>query len=96
MFSWGYFEIPTPKTFENIQKNVFSTVLIPTWKLLCRYLSGSDQKRKDILGFQNFPEAFTNVCLFSLTLQTCKAKFPTSTKGDANKSVSYEFSQETA
>ena len=66
MFSWRCFEIPTPKTLENIQKNVFSAVLIPDWKLLCRYFSGSAQKRKDILRFRNFPEAFINACLFLL------------------------------
>ena len=72
MFSWGCFEIPTPKTLENIQKNVFSAVLIPDWKLLCRYFSGSAQKRKDILRFRNFPEAFTNVCLFLLRYRLAK------------------------
>ena len=69
MFLWGGFKIPTPKTLEkleNIQKNVFSVVLIPDWKLLCRYFSGSAQKRKDILRFRNFPIAFANGCLFLL------------------------------
>ena len=81
MFSWGCFEIPTPKTLENIQKNVFSAVLIPDWKLLCRYFSGSAQKRKDIPRFRNFPEAFINVCLFLLRYRlACKATklFPVS------------------
>ena len=98
MFLWRGFKIPTPKTLEkleNIQKNVFSVVLIPDWKLLCRPFTGSAQKRKDIPRFRNFPEAFTNMCLFSLTLQACKAKLPTSTKADPNKSVSCEFCQET-
>ena len=69
MFLWGGFEIPTSKTLEkleNIQKNVFNAVLIPDWKSLCRHLFGSAQKRKDILRFQSFPEAFANVYLFLL------------------------------
>ena len=61
MLWWGCFEIPTPKTLENMQKNVFSVVLIPDWKFLWRYFTRSAQKRKDILRFRNFPEAFTNV-----------------------------------
>ena len=64
---WGGFKIPALKTLENlenIQENVFSVVLIPDWKFLCRYLSGSAQKRKDILRFRNYPAAFANVCLF--------------------------------
>ena len=71
----GGFNIPTPKTLEkleNIQKNVFSVVLIPDWKFLCRYFSGSAQKRKDILKFRNFPEAFPNVCLFLLRYKLAK------------------------
>ena len=72
MLWWGYFEIPTPKTLENMQKNVFSAVLIPDWKFLCRYFTGSAQKRKDILRFQHFPEAFTNVCLFLLRYKLAK------------------------
>ena len=66
---WGGFKIPALKTLENlenIQENVFSVVLIPDWKFLCRYFSGSAQKRKDILRFRNFPEASANVCLFLL------------------------------
>ena len=69
MFLWGGFKIPTPGTLENlenIQKNLFSVVLIPNWKFLCRYFTGNDQKRKDTLRFQNFPEIFTNVCPFLL------------------------------
>ena len=61
MLWWGSFEIPAPKTLGNMQKKVFSAVLIPDWKFLCRYFTGSAQKRKDILRFRNFPEAFTNV-----------------------------------
>ena len=72
MLWWGCFEIPTPKTLENMQKNVFSAVLIPDWKLLCRYFSGSAQKRQDILRFRNFPEAFINVCLFLLCYRLAK------------------------
>ena len=72
MFSWKFFEIPTPKSLENIQKNVFSGVQIPDWKFLCRCLSGSAQKRKDIPRFRNFPEAFANVCLFLLRYRLAK------------------------
>ena len=54
--SWGCFEIVAPKTLENIQKNVFSGVLTPDWKLLCRYLFRSAQKRKHILRFWKFPK----------------------------------------
>ena len=50
-FSWGCFETRTPKTLENIQKNVFSVALRLDWKFLCRYFSWSAQKRKDILRF---------------------------------------------
>ena len=57
MFSWECFEIATPKTLENIQKNVFSGVLI--WKFLCKYFSvkesevlRSAKKRKEILRFR--------------------------------------------
>ena len=38
MFSWGCFEIADTKTLQYIQKNVFSRVLMPDWKLLCRYI----------------------------------------------------------
>ena len=72
---WGGFKIPALKTLENlenIQENVFSVVLIPDWKFLCRYFTGSAQKRKDILRFQHFPEAFTNVCLFLLRYKLAK------------------------
>ena len=72
MLWWGCFEIPTPKTLENMQKNVFSAVLIPDWKFLCRYFTGSAQKRKDILRFRNFPEVFKNVCLFTLCYKPAK------------------------
>ena len=66
MFSWWCFEITTPKNLENIKKNLFIRVLVPDWKLLCIYFSGSAQKRKDILRFRNFPIAFANGCLFLL------------------------------
>ena len=66
MLWWGCFEIPTPKTLENMHKNVFSAVLIPDWKFLGRYFTGSAQKRRYILRFRNFAEAFTNVRLFLL------------------------------
>ena len=95
MLWWGCFEIPTPKTLENMQKNVFSAVLIPDWKFLCRYFTGGAQKRKDILRFWNFPRSLHKSVPFSLTLQGCKAKSPTLTKTDLNKSVSCEFCQET-
>ena len=73
MLWWGCFEIPTPKTLENMQKNVFSVVLIPDWKFLCRYFSGSAQKRKAILRFRNLPEVlFANVCLFFLRYRLAK------------------------
>ena len=72
MFSWGCFETSTPETLENIQKNVFSVVLIPDWKFLCRYFSGSAQERKDVLRFWNFLEAFANVCLFLLRYRFAK------------------------
>ena len=64
MFSWECFEIATPKTLENIQKNVFSGVLIPNWKFHWKYFSGSAQKRKEILRFRKkdptivFPVSF--------------------------------------
>ena len=74
MLWWGCFEIPTPKTLENMQKNVFSAVLIPDWKFLCRYFTGSAQKRKDILRFWNFPEVSTNVCLSYVT--SLQSKIP--------------------
>ena len=71
----GGFNIPTPKTLEkleNVQKNVFSVVLIPDWKFLRRCFSRSTQKRKDILRFWSFPEAFTNACLFLLRYRLAK------------------------
>ena len=73
---WGGFKIPALKTLENlenIQENVFSVVLIPDWKFLCRYFSGSAQKRKAILRFWNLPEVlFANVCLFFLRYRLAK------------------------
>ena len=72
---WGGFKIPALKTLENlenIQENVFSVVLIPDWKFLCRYFSGSAQKRKDIIRFQNFPGSFVNVHLFLLRYRHAK------------------------
>ena len=75
---WGGFKIPALKTLENlenIQENVFSVVLIPDWKFLCRYFTGSAQKRKDILRYWNFPEAFTNVLLFSY-VTSLQSKIP--------------------
>ena len=60
------------ENFGNMQTNVFSAFLIPEWKFLCRYFTGSAQKRKDILRFQHFPEAFTNVCLFLLRYKLAK------------------------
>ena len=64
MFSWGCFKIGTPKTLENIRKNVFWRVLIPNWKFHWKYFSGSAQKRKEILRFRKkdptkvFPMSF--------------------------------------
>ena len=59
MFSWECFEIATPKTLENMLKNVFSGVLMPDSKFLCKYFSvkesealRSAKKRKEILRFQ--------------------------------------------
>ena len=72
MFSWGCFETPAPKTLENIQKKVFSVALKPDRKFLCGYFSGSPQKRKDVLRFENFPEAFEKVCLFLLRYKLAK------------------------
>ena len=57
---------------KNIQKSVFSVVLIPDWKFLSRYLPGNAQKRKNIIRFRNFPEAFANVCLFLLRYRFAK------------------------
>ena len=58
MLSWKCFEIVTPKTLENIQKNVLSGVLIPDSIFLCKYFSvkesevlRSAKKRKEILRF---------------------------------------------
>ena len=89
---WGGFKIPALKTLENlenIQENVFSVVLIPDWKFLCRYLFGSAQERKDILRLQNFRKPSQMCAFFS-----CKVKLPTLTKTDPNKSVSCQFYQE--
>ena len=66
MFSWGCFEIPTPKTLENIQKNLLNGVIIPDWKFFCRYFSGSAQNRKVISRFRKFLEAFATVWFFLL------------------------------
>ena len=71
---WGGFKIPALKTLENlenIQENVFSVVLIPDWKFLCRYFFGNAQKKKDI-RFRNFPEAFASVCFFLLRYRLAK------------------------
>ena len=91
MLWWGWFEIPTPKTLENMQKNVFSAVLIPDWKFLCRYFTGGAQKRKDILRFRNFRRSLHKCVPFSLTLQGCKAKSPTLTKQTPTKVFPVSF-----
>ena len=80
---------------KNIQKNVFSAVLIPDWKFLCRYFSGSAQKRKDILRSRNFQEAFANVCLFLLRYRLAMQNSLLQQK-HPNKSVSRQFCQEIA
>ena len=41
-------------------------------KFLCRYFSGSAQKRKDILRFRHFPKDFANVWLFLLCYRFTK------------------------
>ena len=50
--------------FMRIFWNTYTKNLKVHWKFLCRYFSGSAQKRKDNLRFRSFPEAFANVCLF--------------------------------
>ena len=71
MFSWECFEIATSKTLENIQKNVFSWVLIPDWKFLCKYFSvkenevlRSTKKREEILRFQKYSPNKSISCEF--------------------------------
>ena len=94
---WGGFKIPALKTLENlenIQENVFSVVLIPDWKFLCRYFSGSAQKRKNIIRFRNFPEAFANVFLFILRYKLPKQNSLLQQK-HPYKSVFGQFCQET-
>ena len=72
---WGGFKIPALKTLENlenIQENVFSVVLIPDWKFLCRYFSGSAQKRKDILISQKPSQ----MCAFFSYVTGLQSKIP--------------------
>ena len=59
---------------------------IPFWKC---------SKEKGYSKISKFPSSLRKCVPFSLTLQGCKAKFPTSTKTDPNKSVSCEFCLET-
>ena len=54
------------ENLKNIQKNVFSVVLIPNWKFLCRYFSGSAQ---------NFPDEFAN-CAFLSYVTGLQSKIP--------------------
>ena len=94
MFLWGCFKITTPNTLEkleNIQKSIFSVVLILDWKFFRTYISGSTQKRKDILRFQNSQEPFANVCLFLLRYRLAKQNSLRQQKQDPTKVFPVSF-----
>ena len=68
-----------------IQKNLFSVVLIPGWRIPVHILFWKRSKKKGYSKIPKFLRGLRKYLFFSLTLQTCKAKFPSSTKQTPTK-----------
>ena len=104
MISCGCCEIAAPKYLENCQENVCGGVPFRVARIMStayyrtalQIHSGSAQKKKGILKFQNFQKILCKTAPFFLTLltlQPCNPKFLTSTNAVSKKNFSFEYSE---